>query len=486
MLEVFSLTGDPGSIRSSSVKWSTFSTSASTASGDIRHIDSGDFIGDEAETYRDKINKDLPPHLDTTSEAWAKVAGALQTYATALEGLQQRMSTLSAQADHQQGQVNAANDAVANAKTADSQHASSVAAAKEKLKPGQTLPPDHYQTQTSGATSSQTDANAALQSTIDAANRVHTEHNTAVDNCVNAIHDAAGMRFEEPPGFWGKLGNAIGGWIKDHADVLKTISSVLKTISGIAGLLAMIPVLAPIMGPIALATGGAALLIDVGVKVATGEGSWTDIGMDALGIIPGGRVVGEVAKGAKATTTVIKDAKGIETVAKDAKGIKTVAQETKGAKNVVSDGKTAGRDVTENAGKDARTAENAVDDVPQLPTIKLKYKKSWTQAQRDAADMKVKQLNDLAAQGKLQKTTGYTRSSNLRARFKALKGDGAITSKQDVDHIHELQLGGKDVDSNLQALDRSVNRSVGAQIKHQIKGHRTGTGYGGVSIVPRK
>lgn len=123
---------------------------------------------------------------------------------------------------------------------------------------------------------------------------------------------------------------------------------------------------------------------------------------------------------------------------------------------------------------------------PPLPTINLKYKKSWTQAQRDAADLKVRQLDDLGAQGKLQKTTDYTRSSNLRARFKSLKGDNAITSQQDVDHIHELQLGGRDVDSNLQALDRSVNRSVGAQIRHQIKGHRTGTGYGGVSIVPRK
>jgi hypothetical protein len=59
-------------------------------------------------------------------------------------------------------------------------------------------------------------------------------------------------------------------------DVLKGVSSVLKAISGIAGL-AMIPVLSPIMGPLALASSGAALLIDAAVKSATGEGSRGDI-----------------------------------------------------------------------------------------------------------------------------------------------------------------------------------------------------------------
>lgn len=489
MLEVFALTGDPGSIRSSSVTWSQFAGAAGTASEQIRKIDSGDFIGDEADTYRDKLNQDLPPHLDTTSEAWSRVSGALQTYASMLEELQQRMLTLSSQAAHQQTQVDAASNAVANAKTADARHVTSQTAAKAVLKPGETLPPDHYQAQTGGASTQQANADAALQSTINAANQVHVEHNTAVDTCVKAIHDAAAMRFEEPPGFWGKLGGAVGGWIKDHADVLKTISSVLKTISGVAGLLAMIPVLAPIMGPIALASGGAALVIDVGLKLATGKGSWTDVGVDALGIIPGGRIAGDIAKGAqtvRATSTVVKDAKGVSTVVADAQGAKSLVADVKGAKNITSEARSAGKDATENAGRDAKYADHAVDDSPPLPTINVKYKKSWTQAQRDAADLKVRQLDDLGTQGKLQKTTDYTRSSNLRSRFKALKGDNAITPQQDVDHIHELQLGGRDVDSNLQALDRSVNRSVGAQIRHQIKGHRTGTGYGGVSIIPRK
>ncbi len=123
-----------------------------------------------------------------------------------------------------------------------------------------------------------------------------------VDACCHEIDRAKKMRFADPPGFWGKLAQSVGDWIKDHADVLKTISSVLKTISGIAGMLALIPCLAPIMGPIALITGGVALGIDVAVKLATGEGSWLQIGVDALSMIPGARAA-KVAFGASVAVT---------------------------------------------------------------------------------------------------------------------------------------------------------------------------------------
>ena len=45
----------------------------------------------------------------------------------------------------------------------------------------------------------------------------------------------------------------------------------------------------------------------------------------------------------------------------------------------------------------------------------------------------------------------------------------------DVDHIHDLQLGGKDTMSNLQMLNKGVNRSVGPQVQHQVKNVPVGT-----------
>ncbi len=269
--------------------WSGFSSDAKGASADIRGLDTSEFEGDEAETYRGKVNEDLPPHLDTTAEAWSIVATALTTFAAKLEDLQTRMTKLKSQADSQSQAVSSAKSSLSSAKSADQAHATAQEAAKDKLKPGETLPPDSYHGQTSGASSSLSNAQQALQDTIDAAATVRSEHAEAVDACCRDIDRAKEMRFQKPPGFWGKLAESVGDWIKDHADILKSISSVLKTISGIAGMLALIPCLTPIMGPIALATGGAALVIDVGLKLATGEGSWLQIGVDALSMVPGMR-----------------------------------------------------------------------------------------------------------------------------------------------------------------------------------------------------
>ena len=203
------------------------------------------------------------------------------------------------QAADRQAQAAAAGDALADARTADARHTATVQAAQNALPTGGTLPPDGYQPLTVAAAGRVAAADAAVQGTTDAANRLHSEHSAAVDRCVGAINTAAGMRFQEPPGFWGRLGAAVGGWIRDNADVLTAISGALKQISRIAGLLAMIPMLAPVMAPLAAATGAGAVLIDSAVKVATGRGSWTDIAMDVAGVIPGGGVAGEAVKGAK-------------------------------------------------------------------------------------------------------------------------------------------------------------------------------------------
>ena len=54
-------------------------------------------------------------------------------------------------------------------------------------------------------------------------------------------------------------------------------------------------------------------------------------------------------------------------------------------------------------------------------------------------------------------------------------GENAVKSTQDVDHIIDLQLGGKDIISNMSPLDKSVNRSLGSQIAYVIKELNVGT-----------
>ncbi|MDQ2739080.1 MAG: DUF6531 domain-containing protein, partial [Actinomycetota bacterium] len=358
---VFSLSGDAGSIRSSAGKWSSFGAAASTAAGDIRRLDSGDFTGDEAETYRDRLNKDLPPHLDSTSQAWSVVASALTAYSQTLESLQSRMKVLASQAADQQAAVNSAGSAVVEAKTADAHHAAAQEAASKALKPGQVLPADTYFAQTSGATNGLSSANTGLQATVDAAGILRSEHTTAVDACVAAIGRAKGLRFEEPPGFWGRLRDSVTGWVADHADVLKAISGVLKQISSIAGLLAMIPILTPVMGPIAAGTAGASVLIDAAVKVSTGQGSWTDIVLDGASVLPLGnglkalkgarnaRAAAGDAKTVQSAAGVVADGRTVQSAATGVTGARTAGAEVKGVETVAVDSRAA-RTVTSDAG----------------------------------------------------------------------------------------------------------------------------------------
>ena len=284
------------------------------------------------------MSADLPPHLETSSQAWTAVSSALHVYAAELEGLQQRMSALSAQADDQRSQAAAATTAAADARAADDRHLAAVDAQRTALPPGQALPADTYQSQSGVAATHLKEVNAAVQASTDAANQLHTEHDRAVDACVKAITTAAGLRFEEPPGFWGRLGNTVGGWIRDHEDVLTAISGALKQISSIAGVLAMIPILAPVMAPLAAASGAGSVLIDGALVAATGKGSMNSVLIDAAALLPGGRAVEGVTQGAKvlgeadaavgagkAMAAVGKDANAAGGVVGDVAGVETAA-----------------------------------------------------------------------------------------------------------------------------------------------------------------
>lgn len=302
MAEDFVLSGDPGSISASGRTWGEFSTSASTASTAIKGVQAGTVQGDEWTQFTDDINDKLPGHLDTTSEAWGIVSAALVTYADKLTGFQQRMSSLKSTYDSQQATAANAKANLDAAHRSDLAEKTRVSTATATLKPGETLPPSAYVSSTSGAQSSFTEANGNLQATVNAAAQVRKDHSDAVQAAVSDVNRAKGMRFQKPPGWFGSMMHSIGGWISDHADVLTKISSVLKTISGICGVLAFIPVVGEFFGAVALVAGGLALGIDVALKLATGQGSWTQIGLDAFSMIPGARAA-KLAYGANVAYT---------------------------------------------------------------------------------------------------------------------------------------------------------------------------------------
>jgi filamentous hemagglutinin len=108
--------------------------------------------------------------------------------------------------------------------------------------------------------------------------------------------------------------------------------------------------------------------------------------------------------------------------------------------------------------------------------VLLRYKDSWTDAQRAAADAKVQALTG----ADLTVTPVQRSGTSASSRYKA--AGGTIPQGSDVDHTIDLQLGGADTVSNMAPLDSSVNRSLGAQVQQQIKGLPSGTPINSVII----
>jgi uncharacterized protein RhaS with RHS repeats len=114
--------------------------------------------------------------------------------------------------------------------------------------------------------------------------------------------------------------------------------------------------------------------------------------------------------------------------------------------------------------------------------LTLKTKEGWSAAQKAEAAQKVQSLDKLAKEGKLTVTKNPERSATSASeRYK--QAGGEVSKGQDVDHTHDLQLGGKDSTANMAPLDSSVNRSLGAQIQQQIQDLPANTKICGVNLV---
>jgi uncharacterized protein YukE len=127
------------------------------------------------------------------------------------------------------------------------------------------------------------------------------------NTCADALKDAADDAPKES--FWDSLGGMfddLGGWFKDH---LGEIGDIAGIVSAVAGALAFIPVLTPVMGPIAIGAGVVALAAH-GADMVVNEkwddpNAWVGLGGDVLGVIPG---IGAISRGLDAAGGVISGA----------------------------------------------------------------------------------------------------------------------------------------------------------------------------------
>lgn len=92
-------------------------------------------------------------------------------------------------------------------------------------------------------------------------------------------------------------------------------------------------------------------------------------------------------------------------------------------------------------------------------------------------------------QGLLGPAVGHagTDAEHLSQRRRYLQEYGVIAggSSVDIDHMRDLQLEGHDTVENLDELDKSVNRSLGRQIRSQTRHVPPGTRIRSVTISDR-
>lgn len=139
---------------------------------------------------------------------------------------------------------------------------------------------------------------------------------------------------------------------------------------------------------------------------------------------------------------------------------------TKSATSNLVDGVSDNRAVKD-AVKDSATDKNIVN-------VEVKAKEGWTEEQIAQAEKKLKALSE----ANTVKTKVDRKGTSASRRYKSAYGKDSVPTGYDVDHTIDLQLGGADEVSNMNPLDMSVNRSLGAQIQNAIKDYEYGTPFG--------
>ncbi|MEU9975907.1 WXG100 family type VII secretion target [Streptomyces sp. NPDC051014] len=253
-----------------------------TALSELKRIETGAWKGKTAIAFTDYIGQDVTPLVRKSHDSFDKASRALHRWAGDLQDFQDRADRLEKSAGEK---LSAKADAQAKADQ------------KGDGKGSEEL----------GKTSS------AVDGVIRQVHQLEEDYRAAARQISKEL-DKAGDIAPNEPGFWDKLGQGIedawdasGDWIKDHADVFKAIGDLLSLASGVLGLLAIITApfepIGAIFAAAAMITSGAALLTHLVAKAAGADVSWTEIGLDALGVLPGVKGLtggAELVKGANA------------------------------------------------------------------------------------------------------------------------------------------------------------------------------------------
>ncbi|MBM7171398.1 enoyl-CoA hydratase/isomerase family protein [Streptomyces sp. G44] len=235
---------------------------------DLERIECGAWKGKAALAFTEYIGEDVTPLIRKSHGSFDKASRALYRWARELKEFQDEADRLEKKAG-------------------------------EKLDARSEAKPDSDE---------MANASGAVVDIIGEVHDLEDRYNKAA-GAISEELDNAGDIAPDEPGFWDKLTkgvkeawDATGKWLKDHADLIKLIGDLLSDLTAVLGLLAIVtlpfPPLAAVFGTAALITSGLALGAHGLAKMGGADVSWAQMGLDAVGLMPG---IGMFGKGVKVT-----------------------------------------------------------------------------------------------------------------------------------------------------------------------------------------
>ncbi|MFE9767862.1 enoyl-CoA hydratase/isomerase family protein [Streptomyces sp. NPDC005808] len=282
--------GDVEDTRELARKLGSLASELGTALKELERIECGAWKGKTALAFTEYIGQDVAPLISKSHDSFDKASRALHRWANELHDFQDEANRLEKSAG-------------------------------EKLEARETA----EQKAEGKGSEDLAKASGAVDEVTGKVHDLEERYKHAAEKISKELDKAADIAPDEP-GFWDKLGNGIGDawdatgdWLKDHADLIKTIGDVLGDITAVLGMLAIVtlpfPPLAAIFGTAALIGAGLTLAAHGIAKAAGADVSWMQIGLDAVGLLPG---IGMFGKGikvvgvAKAGATASKLGKGFQ------------------------------------------------------------------------------------------------------------------------------------------------------------------------------
>lgn len=329
--------------------------------------DSGIWKGEAAQAFEKRIGP-LPDYLQKANQSLGDAGKALGQWSTDLSSMQHTAANYEAEAAKALQQLQQAQ-------------------ANPDLKlSGQHFPDQvslrQAQSKLDAATQMVSRANEELDSIRQQAKRLLQQHDELIQDVIKALNHAKDEAIPKP-GLFDQIGSALSSlgksisdvasktwnFVKQHANDIAKIGDILSDVGSVLSIATLataeIPIVGEVVGAAAITVNAAALAAHGLAKAAGANVSWTKMGFDALGIIPGGGAINSETGLIKAAPRLIK------AVTKGGKGMESLGQVAEDGGKVISRlstaqmGKWAGTfdKVASVFGRDAEKASEASSKV---------------------------------------------------------------------------------------------------------------------------